>query len=59
MDGSSGWGSQHDLTDLGLYCESVKDTTSKFILRFVERVCIEAGVSAAHLKSLQQNIPSK
>lgn len=56
---SSGWGSQHDLTDGAFdFGESVKDTTSKFILRFVERVCIEAGVTAAHLKSLQTNIPS-
>lgn len=55
---SSGWGSQHDLTDGAFdFGESVKDTTSKFILRFVERVCIEAGVTAAHLKSLQTNIP--
>ena len=61
MEGSSGWGSMHDLADGGVINigESVKDTTSKFILRFVERVCIEAGVTAAHLKSLQTNIPSK
>ena len=57
---SSSWGSTTDLLDAGLgYGESVKDSTSKFILRFVERVCIEAGVTAQHLRSLTQNIPSK
>lgn len=55
---SSSWGSQHDLVDVG-FGESVKDSTSKFILRFVERVCIEAGVTAQHLRSLTQNIPSR
>ncbi|XP_047135249.1 myotubularin-related protein 13 isoform X1 [Hydra vulgaris] len=49
--------SANDWTDIMDFGESVKDTTSKFILRFVERVCIEAGVTAAHLKSLQTNIP--
>lgn len=53
---SSSTGSTYDL-DVG-FGESVKDSTSKFILRFVERVCIEAGVTAQHLRSLTQNIPS-
>ena len=57
---SSSWGSTTDLLDGGVgFGESVKDSTSKFILRFVERVCIEAGVTAQHLRSLTQNIPSK
>jgi len=56
---SSSWGSTNDLLDGVSYGESVKDSTSKFILRFVERVCIEAGVTAQHLRSLTQNIPSK
>ena len=57
---SSSIASTHDWADSSLvFGESVKDTTAKFILRFVERVCIEAGVTAAHLKNLQTNIPSK
>ena len=58
MEGSSGFGSHHDLNALN-FGESVRDATSKFINRFVERVGIEANMADHHLKNLQQNIPSK
>ena len=55
---STDWGSVQDFDgrEIG---ESPKDATSKFILRFVERVCTEAGVTPQHLKALQTNIPSE
>eukprot|EP00794_Sanderia_malayensis_P018071 gene18071-19880_t len=39
------------------YADSVADSVTKFILRFVERVCLEADINTDHIKSLQSLVP--
>ena len=63
-DGSNSMnGSLWDSLDIGdggpLYGDSIADNISKFILRFVERVCLEADITTEHLKSFQQLVPGK
>ena len=57
---SSSIGSTADLLDGRMgFGESVQDSASNFIRRFIERVCSEAGVTEQHLRNLTENIPSK
>ena len=49
---SGGWDSvQEDLED------TIADEVTRFVLRFVDRVGTEAGISSEHMKSLYAMIP--
>ena len=39
------------------FADSVADSVTKFVLRFVERVCLEADIKTDHVKSLQSLVP--
>lgn len=57
ISGSTAWDS-YDYTENMLgYADSIADTVTKFILRFVERVCLEANINTDHVKSLQSLVP--
>ncbi len=59
ISGSTAWDS-YDYTENMLgYADSIADTVTKFILRFVERVCLEANINTDHVKSLQSLVPGK
>ena len=57
INDSTAWDS-YDFNDIGSgYADSVADSVTKFILRFVERVCLEADINTDHVKSLQSLVP--
>ncbi|XP_065070584.1 myotubularin-related protein 5-like [Rhopilema esculentum] len=54
---SSAWES-YDYGDGGMnYADSVADSVTKLVLRFVERVCLEADINTDHVKTLQSLVP--
>ena len=55
---SAAW--DYDYADGGLnYADSIADTVTKFVLRFVERVCLEANINTDHVKTLQSLVPGE
>jgi len=48
----------YDYPDGGVnYADSIADSVTKLVLRFVERVCLEADINTDHVKTLQSLVP--
>ena len=48
----------YDYADSGInYADSIAESVTKFVLRFVERVCLEADINTDHVKTLQSLVP--
>ena len=41
------------------YADSIADSVTKLVLRFVERVCLEADINTDHVKTLQSLVPGR
>ena len=53
---SAAW--DYEYADAGInYADSIAESVTKFVLRFVERVCLEADINTDHVKTLQSLVP--